>query len=158
MKLLIAGSRTISDTDFDVLESTMINYCFKPTIIISGGAVGADRLGERYARKHCIRLETYIPDWEKDGKQAGAKRNLEMVKMCDRALIMWDGKSKGSQITINELKRLKKPMLLLTLDKKLKVGAKGDERNNGDGSHTNSEKNIDVIESPRKSNKLEAKK
>lgn len=41
-----------------------------PLEIVSGGARGADRLGEKYAKENNYKVKKFIPDWEK-GRSAG---------------------------------------------------------------------------------------
>lgn len=75
-----------------------------PLEIVSGGARGADKLGEIYARENNYKLKIFISDWEK-GKSAGMVRNIEMLKYSSHALIFWDGISKGSKHTIDNAKK-----------------------------------------------------
>ena len=75
-----------------------------PVEIISGGARGADRLGEAYAKSREYKVKKFIPDWEK-GKSAGMKRNIEMLKYSTHAIIFWDGISKGSKQAIDNAKK-----------------------------------------------------
>lgn len=46
-------------------------------IFVSGGCTGADMLGERYAKEHGYRIERYSAKWEKYGRAAGPKRNMQ---------------------------------------------------------------------------------
>lgn len=48
--------------------------------VISGGAAGADLLGEEFAVINWCQLEVYKAKWDKFGKQAGILRNIEMLK------------------------------------------------------------------------------
>ena len=107
MKLLIAGSRSITDFDLSPYISDDVDT------IISGGADGMDALAEHYADHH--RLSKYIlrPHYERYGRAAPLKRNEEMVEMADRVLIIWDGHSKGTQHTIQYTKKKNKPLTLV---------------------------------------------
>lgn len=75
-----------------------------PLEIVSGGAKGADRLGEKYAKENNYKVKKFIPDWEK-GKSAGMVRNIEMLKYSSHALVFWDGVSKGSKQAIDNAKK-----------------------------------------------------
>lgn len=75
-----------------------------PLEIISGGARGADKLGEKYARENNYKVRKFIPDWEK-GKSAGMVRNIEMLKYSSHALIFWDGESRGSKQAMDNAKK-----------------------------------------------------
>lgn len=95
MKLLIAGSRSI--TDFDISPYIPEGV----SVIISGGAGGVDTLAEKYADK--MKLSKYIirPNYARYKKGAPLKRNDEMVDMCDMVLVFWDGVSNGTKHTID---------------------------------------------------------
>jgi hypothetical protein len=111
MKLIIAGGR--SCTDFQgVLEafnifSGLYGY---PEEIISGGASGVDKIGEKIADQLNIKLIQFPALWELFGKAAGPKRNEEMADYADALLLYWDGKSRGSK---NMKKCAKKHNLLI---------------------------------------------
>ena len=72
-------------------------------IIVSGGAKGADRLGERFAAHRGLVVERYIPDWSK-GRGAGIKRNIEMADISQIAIGFWDGESPGTRQMIQYCK------------------------------------------------------
>lgn len=46
-------------------------------------------------------LEVYKPDWARYGRAAGAIRNKQIVDACDKLIAFWDGKSKGTKISID---------------------------------------------------------
>jgi len=110
MKLLIVGSRSI--TDFDLSPYIPANI----DTIISGGANGIDSLAEQYADAH--RLSKYIirPRYGLYGRAAPLKRNEEMVDMADAVLIVWDGQSRGTQHTVQYIKKKNKPFTLIQMD------------------------------------------
>ncbi len=111
MKLLIAGSRTI--TDYDVFRKLIKEIDFsKVTEIISGHANGIDKLGEKLSEDMNIPVKLFPANWELYGKSAGYKRNKEMVDYCDCALIIWDGISKGTLNTIELLMKSNKKWIL----------------------------------------------
>lgn len=98
MKTIIAGSRSI--TDYRLLLEAISLIDWEITEVISGRARGADRLGERWARKNHIPIRIFHPDWRKYGKSAGLHRNKEMVNEADALIALWDGQSHGTQHTI----------------------------------------------------------
>ncbi|MCH5211081.1 MAG: helix-turn-helix domain-containing protein [Oscillospiraceae bacterium] len=113
MKLLIAGSRDITDIDLSEYVTA------ETTLIISGGAAGVDTLAEQYAEKHRISKLILYPNYELYKKAAPLKRNDKMAEICDTALIFWDGKSKGTKHTIDYLKNIgKEANVILVKDKK----------------------------------------
>lgn len=107
MKVIIAGSRTFSN--YDLLKERLDYFLQnqKDITIISGNATGADRLGEDYAHQQHHKLEEYPAMWDIYGKSAGYRRNEEMAKIADCAVIFWDGKSKGTKHMIDLCKKNK---------------------------------------------------
>ena len=79
-------------------------------IFLSGGCRGADMLGERYAKENGFRIERYPAQWEKYGKSAGPKRNLQMAEACDYVICFWDGESPGTASMMAYAKERKKPL------------------------------------------------
>ena len=79
-------------------------------VIVSGGSLGADKLGELYAEENGFKIERYIAQWEKYGKSAGPIRNEEMAKNADFVICFWDGKSRGTKSMIGCAKRQGKPL------------------------------------------------
>lgn len=69
--------------------------------IISGHANGADKLAERYAREHGMKLEIYPAEWERYGNAAGPIRNKRMSESADAVIAFWNGKSQGTKNMID---------------------------------------------------------
>ena len=106
MKLIIAGSRTITDKErvfahIDRVIQSASEQGITITEIVSGGARGIDKLGESYAKTHSIPLMIFPADWNKYGKSAGYIRNKEMAEYADCLLAIWDRKSKGTKHMID---------------------------------------------------------
>ena len=103
-KIIIAGSRGY--TDYDALCKAM--KCMNPTAIISGCALGADKLGERWAIENNIELIKMPAHWETYGRSSGMERNGRMALEADTLVALWDGYSKGTKnmIDIAKSKRL----------------------------------------------------
>lgn len=106
MKIAIVGSRNF--TNYDLLKDTMRDY--EPSAIVSGGATGADKLAEKYAKESEIELIIFKPNWKKYGRAAGPKRNKQIVEASDMTVAFWDGKSRGTLSTITITKRAGKPV------------------------------------------------
>lgn len=104
-KCIVAGSRSFND--YDYLKSVLnLLLCLKKNLeIVSGGADGADKLGEQYAKEKGCKLKIFPADWNKHGKSAGPIRNEEMAKYADACIVFWDGKSKGTDSMIKLAKR-----------------------------------------------------
>ena len=109
MKLIIAGSRSITDINTVVKALYGFNIKHKDVEeIVSGGAKDVDKLGERIARSNKINVKIFKADWDKYGKKAGYLRNKKMGKYADTLLAVWDGESKGTRHMIDIMKRLNK--------------------------------------------------
>lgn len=107
IRVIIAGSRSFDDYDklckevdeFISMQKFFAGlgaYKSKEVEIVSGGARGADKLGERYAKEHNLSLKVFPADWDKYGKRAGYIRNEEMAKYANCLIAFWDGQSKGT--------------------------------------------------------------
>ena len=110
-KVIIAGSRGFSN--YKLLKEKCNEYLREKKkeyniIIISGGARGADTLGEKYAQDEGFSLEVFPANWNKFGKSAGFIRNEQMAEIADALIAFWDGKSHGTKhmIEIMENKKL----------------------------------------------------
>lgn len=110
MKIAVIGSRTFYD--YELLKKTLDEFTDIDTIV-SGGAQGADKLGERYAEENKLETLIFIPDWNKYGKRAGFIRNEDIVKNADKVVAFWDGVSKGTLSSINIAKKYDKEILIV---------------------------------------------
>ncbi len=110
-RIVIAGCRDYTNykeakdyIDFCISEIRKENEI----IIISGGAKGADVLGEQYAKENNFKIERYPAEWEKYGHSAGPKRNQKMAQECDCVICFWDGESRGTKTMIKYANQYKK--------------------------------------------------
>lgn len=109
MKLVIAGSRTV--VNIQHLYNAILTLDLGDTVknevteIISGGANGADKLGEILATKLNKTLTIMPAEWDKYGKAAGYRRNEDMAELGDAVLVLYDGVSKGSKHMIELAKK-----------------------------------------------------
>lgn len=88
MRVIIAGSRSFDD------YATLKKFCdevigtyrtrervpYQDIEIVSGGCVGADQLGERYARASGWKCKVFPAQWDEYGKAAGPIRNGQMAE------------------------------------------------------------------------------
>lgn len=115
-KVIIAGSRNFSN--YNLLKKTLDNLFTESFILISGGAKGADLLGEKYAKERNYEIEQHLPDWKNISVPncvvkynqygpynalAGYNRNQEMLNSILNnidggcVVVFWDGKSRGTE-------------------------------------------------------------
>lgn len=101
MRVIIAGGRAFKDYKrlCSVCDYMLQNQ--KDIEIVSGTAMGADKLGEQYAQEHGYKITRFPAEWDRYGKSAGFKRNEEMAKYSDALIAFWDGSSKGTEHMIN---------------------------------------------------------
>lgn len=103
MRVLIAGSREI--TDYTLLCRACATSVFEITEVISGVARGVDLMGIRWANENGIPVLRYPANWTKYGRSAGYRRNEEMAEVANGAIILWDGKSRGTKHMMEMLDR-----------------------------------------------------
>ena len=108
-KLIVAGSRDF--TEYNLLEDEVSKLICKigPEIeIVSGGARGADALGETFADKHSLPCKVFPAKWGLHGKKAGPLRNIEMGNYADGLIVFIKNNSKGSTHMLEYMRRLGK--------------------------------------------------
>lgn len=103
MKVIIAGGREFND--YEAVKQAIADSNFEITEVISGGATGADALGERYATEFNIKLTIFPADWNMHGRAAGPIRNREMAEYGEALIAFWDGQSRGTKNMIAEAKK-----------------------------------------------------
>ncbi|MDD4352254.1 MAG: hypothetical protein PHU71_04745 [Candidatus Gracilibacteria bacterium] len=61
----------------------------------------ADRFAEQLAKDIGAKTLVFKADWDKYGKSAGYRRNVDIVKNSDIVIAFWNGISKGTRHTID---------------------------------------------------------
>lgn len=109
MKVAVVGSRNLTINNLG-------DYLPKDTTeIVSGGARGIDRCARAYAKSHNIKLTEFLPEYERYGRSAPLKRNLQIIRCADMVLAFWDGKSNGTRFVIENCKKENVPVKVITL-------------------------------------------
>ncbi len=101
IRVIIAGTRNFSDYPLMKDKLDRLRASIGVFEVVSGGATGADSLGERYANENELPLKIFPAEWNKYGKVAGYKRNEQMAQYAGACIVFWDGKSKGTEHMIN---------------------------------------------------------
>jgi SLOG family YspA-like protein len=96
MKVLVCGGRDYNDYETVRIELDKIRDI---TEIIHGGARGADTLGGKYAAENNIRCTTVPALWDRYGKSAGYRRNVEMLRHNPDVVLAFPGQ-KGTAMMI----------------------------------------------------------
>jgi hypothetical protein len=106
--VIVAGSRYFNNEAllFKYLDAFKKKFLDRTLVILSGGAKGADSLGEKWARENEISCKVFPADWDKHGKAAGPIRNKQMAEYADALILFWDGKSRGSKHMLDTAKEL----------------------------------------------------
>ena len=105
-RVIVAGSRSFNDMNLLIEKLDKILSNFRGEVeIVSGGAKGADLLGEAYATLRGHRVKVFEAQWDVHGKSAGYKRNEEMAKHSTHCVTFWDGNSPGTRHMQNIAKR-----------------------------------------------------
>lgn len=105
MKLAVIGSRGFRR--FDLMAARLA--AISPSLVISGGAKGADQMAETWARRNGVETEIFLPD-HKAYKHAFHHRNRLIAEACDQLVAFWDGRSTGTKYTIGYARRIGKPV------------------------------------------------
>ena len=79
MKVLVCGGRGFYKESLVIETLDSIHAETPITLIIEGGAKGADELARVWARRRKVPNQTYEANWLKLGKDAGFQRNQQML-------------------------------------------------------------------------------
>lgn len=125
--VIVAGTRTFDNypllrDKLDVLLANKVKSGSK-IVIMSGGATGADRLGEWYAKDRGFECRIVRANWDGHGKRAGPMRNEQMCLMANAAVAFWDNTSPGTRDLIE---RAKKKGLMVRVETYKKEGEHGE--------------------------------
>lgn len=96
MRVLVCGGRDYNEIDTVYYTLDQIHAETPITLIIEGGAKGADRLARRWALYRGVLYVTEEADWAKDGKAAGPIRNALMLEKHEPSLVVAFPGGKGT--------------------------------------------------------------
>jgi hypothetical protein len=114
-KVIIAGSRTI--TDKDIVWAAITESGLSMDEVVSGMAPGVDTIGKQIGDDLGVPVKPFPAEWNnlkqpgaiiryrKHGKKynanAGFYRNEQMAKYATALIAVWDGKSRGTKHMID---------------------------------------------------------
>lgn len=120
MKICIIGSRSIDKAEFviPILDKFIKDHVVGTPVILSGGAKGVDQITKSYAKANGLTLVEFLPYHLLDNKvEFSSKyffiRNKQMIDNADRVLIIWDGKSKGTEYGIKYSQKKNIPVMVI---------------------------------------------
>lgn len=96
-RVIVAGSRDF--TDYQCLQANLDRLLSRQpdAYIVSGGAAGADQLGERYAHATGRTVLKIPADWQRYSRAAGMVRNRTMAHLASHLVAFWNGASPGTR-------------------------------------------------------------
>ena len=124
-RVLVCGSRD----GLDGLAFAQVDRCVGKVLeelgaqdaeIVSGAARGGDAFGEQYAKAHGLPVARFPAEWDKHGKSAGFRRNLQMVDYLKErpgrgvVIAFWNGESHGTMHTASKASGCGIPVYLVT--------------------------------------------
>jgi hypothetical protein len=104
----VVGSRGYNSFNemIEILDQTITasrdatGYDNASPVIVSGGAAGADRMAEQYAKIKKYQYVEIPAMWAQHGKKAGLLRNPIIVDISNVVVAFWDGNSRGTMNSI----------------------------------------------------------
>jgi predicted Rossmann-fold nucleotide-binding protein len=104
MRVLICGGREYDDRKFLRSRLQVIHTDTPFSVVITGGAPGADRLGEEWAKSQGIPTIRMEANWTRYGKKAGPLRNQWMIDLAKPDFVVAFPGSRGTQDMIDRAK------------------------------------------------------
>lgn len=105
MRVLVCGGRKFCDKVLFRATMSKIHTETPITMIIHGGATGADWLAKYWGPTQNIEVVEHKADWSKDGRGAGPRRNAIMLKLSEPELIVAFPGGPGTADMVRRAKR-----------------------------------------------------
>ena len=114
LRLLVCGDRNWSD--WAAIVAVLRKLDPKNTLLVTGGARGADAIAERAGKALGFEARVVMPaDWDRFGRSAGPRRNGEMLRVIlagapehDRLVIAFHDNIAESKGTANMVKKARR--------------------------------------------------
>lgn len=106
MKILICGDRYWRDKE--AIAESLSLLADSNTVVIHGGAQGADSLGGEAAKEFGLEVIVVPAEWDRYGKAAGPIRNRKMLDMEPDVVLAFHSdlkKSKGTKDCVKEAEK-----------------------------------------------------
>lgn len=97
MRVLVCGGRDYRNAEkvFDTLDK--IHAKTPVSILIEGGALGADQSAAIWADARGVKRQRFVADWAAFGKSAGPRRNQQMIDQGRPELVVAFPGGRGTQ-------------------------------------------------------------
>jgi hypothetical protein len=103
MNVLVCGSRAWKNTS---AIRERLQQLPRGTVILHGGARGADRTAGTIAASLGLHVREFKADWKNLGKSAGFSRNIQMLEQApDLVIAFWVDGSSGTGHTVREARK-----------------------------------------------------
>ena len=133
MKIFLSGSKAVRSLP-EKLTALLDEYCQQNCAFLVGDCAGADILMQKYLyEKGCENVTVYVSGGSvrfhagrfpirhiavPEGITGFAffrQKDIAMVHDCDAAVMLWDGKSRGTRCNIADMERLGKPYTVIRI-------------------------------------------
>ncbi len=102
MRVLVCGGRDFKDEKVVFSELDKLD----PSVVIEGGAKGADTLAYKWATSQmAVDVKTFEANWDKDGKAAGPIRNQRMIDEGKPDLVLAFAGGRGTADMVRRAER-----------------------------------------------------
>jgi hypothetical protein len=121
LRVLVCGDRRFDDDDWlhEVLNEyhDPWNQAYHITLVIQGGARGADKLAKEWAKAYGVPCHEYPADWNRFGKSAGVIRNKQMLDEGNPDLVIafLAPDSRGTKNMIMQAKAFNVPVRIIDI-------------------------------------------
>ena len=124
-RLIITGTWTFNDEAlfYTTINSVLSNYPkdkYK-IIIVSDCVEGPGSMAIKYAKDHDYEIKKFPAEWDKLGKSAGIRRNLQMAQYASDIhhtgllVVFWDENSPGTKNMIEVAQRYGIPTNIISI-------------------------------------------
>lgn len=93
MKIIVTGGRNYDN----VQRLANVLDALSPSLVIQGGASGADYWAREWAKFNKVECITYEALWGKEGKAAGPLRNKRMIEENPDAIVIAFAGGRGTE-------------------------------------------------------------
>ena len=114
LRTIIAGSRHC--VDLEAVREAVKSCGWYPSVVLSGGARGADTMGEVWAAENDVPVEIYPANWEKYGTAAGFQRNVRMAEEAEALIALWNRRTPGTRHMVHAMKSRLLPVFVYEIE------------------------------------------
>ena len=104
MRILVTGGREYKNRKFLFGILNLLHKKYSISVVVHGGARGADSLADEWALENDIEREVFEvtkAEWDKYGKPAGIMRNIKMLDISQPDLVVAFKGNRGTSHMIN---------------------------------------------------------